>query len=138
MTEEDSEIIDFYPETFPIDLNGKKFSWQGVALLPFIEEKRLLSVVRKQYPKLTEEEEARNAVGNAILYVSDAHSLYNDISLSLYSKKRVEYQVKINPKSSNGLAGKVSRDELCIPHSMLRYPLSEGDMPDIEDNRTIT
>jgi len=26
MTDEDSEIIDFYPEEFPIDLNGKKFA----------------------------------------------------------------------------------------------------------------
>ncbi|CAG8748961.1 6023_t:CDS:2, partial [Funneliformis mosseae] len=28
MTEEDSEIICFYPKEFKIDLNGKKFAWQ--------------------------------------------------------------------------------------------------------------
>jgi 5'-3' exoribonuclease 2 len=29
MTEHTSEIIDFYPIEFPIDMNGKKHSWQG-------------------------------------------------------------------------------------------------------------
>lgn len=56
MSDADSEIIDFYPEDFKIDLNGKKFAWQGVALLPFVDEKRLIKALQPYYKLLTPEE----------------------------------------------------------------------------------
>jgi 5'-3' exoribonuclease 2 len=40
-------------------LNGKKFAWQGVALLPFVDEVRLKAVLKHHYFKLTEEEGKR-------------------------------------------------------------------------------
>lgn len=88
MTEEDSEIIDFYPEKFPIDLNGKKFAWQGVALLPFIDEKRLLEAAQKVYPQLSSVDAARNAMGNDVLLISDGNPLYDDVVGRFYSKKQ--------------------------------------------------
>ena len=88
MTDKDSAIIDFYPEDFPIDLNGKKMAWQGVALLPFIDEKRLLDSVKDIYPLLSAEDSARNAMGHDTLLVSDDHPLYDDAVKRFYSKKQ--------------------------------------------------
>ena len=53
---QDSAIIDFYPSNFKIDLNGKKFAWQGVALLPFVDEVRLWDALDAVYPDLTVQE----------------------------------------------------------------------------------
>lgn len=68
MTSHASEIIDFYPDEFVIDMNGKRAAWQGVALLPFIDEERLLAALEKSYPHLTAEEIKRNSLGSDMIY----------------------------------------------------------------------
>lgn len=45
---------------FKIDLNGKKFAWQGVALLPFVDETRLHKALEPYYEFLTDEESTYN------------------------------------------------------------------------------
>lgn len=88
MVEEDSPILDFYPESFEIDMNGKKMLWQGVALLPFIDEKRLLDALATRYPLLSEEEVRRNAFGTDVIMISEEHALYPTLEL-LYTKRKI-------------------------------------------------
>jgi 5'-3' exoribonuclease 2 len=85
MTNEQSPIIDFYPEYFEVDLNGKKYAWQGVALLPFIDEKRLLDAMQTKYPLLKSEEAALNERGHDLLFVGRHNALY-EFFCGLYGK----------------------------------------------------
>lgn len=87
MIDKDSPIIDFYPPTFEIDMNGKKLAWQGVALLPFIDEKRLLDAMAPEYPNLTEEEVRRNCPGENVIFASVDHPLYPFYE-ALYGKRK--------------------------------------------------
>jgi len=87
MIDEGSPIIDFYPTSFDIDMNGKRMAWQGVALLPFIDQKRLLDAMAVHYPKLTEDEVRRNTWGNNAIFTSEEHSLYPSLE-ALYGKKK--------------------------------------------------
>jgi 5'-3' exoribonuclease 2 len=137
MSDEDSDIIDFYPVDFPIDLNGKKFAWQGVALLPFIDEKRLLDAMNTRYPLLSQDEHARNGVGKEVLIMSDRHPLYEEIATNFYSKRQGSPKYKLNPAISEGLAGKVEKNEEYMPQSSLTFPLSDGLMPNLEEDRSI-
>lgn len=86
MIEDDSPIIDFYPEQFDIDMNGKKMIWQGVALLPFIEQDRLLSALGSREEQLSEDEKRRNAPGHDAIFVHENNPVYQSIS-NLYKGK---------------------------------------------------
>ena len=137
MSDEDSDIIDFYPTDFPLDLNGKKFAWQGVALLPFIDEKRLLDAMATKYPLLSADDVARNAVGKDVLIMSNRHPLYEEIATNFYSKRQGSPKYKLNPRISEGLAGKVEKNEDYIPQSSLTFPLGEGSMPNLDEDNSI-
>lgn len=137
MSDEDSEILDFYPTDFPIDLNGKKFAWQGVALLPFIDAKRLLEAMATRYPLLSADDVARNALGKDVLIMSNRHPLYEEIATNFYSKRQGSPKYKINPRISEGLAGKVEKNEDYIPQSSLIFPLEEGVMPNLDEDNSI-
>lgn len=87
MTDKDSPIIDFYPTTFQIDMNGKRMAWQGVALLPFIDQTRLLDAMTPRYPGLADVEVQRNKWGNDVLFVGEENSLYGSLE-ALYGKRK--------------------------------------------------
>lgn len=137
MTNPNSEIIDFYPDDFVVDLNGKKWAWQGVALLPFIDSERLLSAMAKKYPLMPPEMAARNTLGKDALLVAEAHkTLYGDIAENFYSKRQGPLKFKLNPRVSQGLTGMVEKNELKLPHGSLEFPLSDA-MPSLVDDRSI-
>ena len=63
LSEPTSEIIDFYPIDFKLDVNGAAYAWMGVNLLPFIDKPRLLKAMAKaddNQKKLTPSERERN------------------------------------------------------------------------------
>ena len=130
MTDDDSPIKDFYPETFEIDMNGKRMAWQGVALLPFIDEKRLLDAMATRYPELSEDEVQQNGWGDNVLIASDTHPVYPALE-ALYGKRKSEDPVPLNPAQSQGISDYILPEPGLIPGSTYPSPLVKEGMPDI-------
>ena len=65
-----SPVFDAYPNDFSLDLNGKRAEWEAIALLPFIDERRLLGAVRAidESGALTDAERARNINREDLVY----------------------------------------------------------------------
>ncbi|XP_002741181.1 5'-3' exoribonuclease 2 [Saccoglossus kowalevskii] len=130
MSDPDSPIIDFYPDDFAIDLNGKRYAWQGVALLPFVDEKRLKEALVGVYSDLTPEEIHRNGLGSDRLFVGKKHPAY-DFFKELYDGGDFSEPVDMNPKLTEGMSGTIWADEfVCMPGEPRKSPL-----PMLEDLR---
>ncbi|KAK0871133.1 5'-3' exoribonuclease 2 [Friedmanniomyces endolithicus] len=119
MTDDDSPIKKFYPTEFEVDLNGKKFAWQGVALLPWIDETRLLAAMQTKYPLLTADEQRRNAFGAEALIFSTKHPLYDTVATNFYGKRQGKEKFKLDSQ--------VSEEDAYVPNSGLLYPLDGED-----------
>ena len=80
MSDPSSEIIDFYPIDFRLDINGAAYAWMGVNLLPFIDTERLISAMSKadeDQTKLTTAEKERNkASGDIVLFIQGRQTDY--------------------------------------------------------------
>uniref|UniRef100_A0A8C5PNC6 5'-3' exoribonuclease n=1 Tax=Leptobrachium leishanense TaxID=445787 RepID=A0A8C5PNC6_9ANUR len=122
MSDPDSSIIDFYPDDFALDLNGKKYAWQGVALLPFVDERRLRAALEEVYPDLTPDEMRRNSLGGDHLFVGKHHPL-NDFLHELYKANSKE-QTEIPPELCHGIQGQLDTDEGAIlPNEVVESPI---------------
>ncbi|KDP25015.1 hypothetical protein JCGZ_23998 [Jatropha curcas] len=141
MTDPNSPIIDFYPIDFEVDMNGKRYAWQGIAKLPFIDEARLLAEVKKIEHTLTEEEARRNSVMLDMLFVLSSHSLAESIYLldnhckQLTDKERVKVKERINPELSDGMNGYITPCSGDAQPPIFRSPVLG--MEDILDNEVI-
>ncbi|KTB22460.1 5'-3' exoribonuclease 2 [Nakaseomyces glabratus] len=135
MSSEDSEIIDFYPTEFPIDMNGKKMSWQGIALLPFIDETRLLTATRNQYKFLSEDEKRRNTRNDPVLLISNKNVNYEKFAKRLYKKGHEDNFQLVFHHFKSSLAGIVSTDtEGFKLHAKLPCPIQSGALPELSTN----
>ncbi|UKJ89624.2 exoribonuclease [Theileria orientalis] len=70
MTDPESPLRDFYPVKFQEDPNGKRYKYQWVALLPFIDEEKLLHYVKPIEEQLSEHEKYRNRVSKNIIFLT--------------------------------------------------------------------
>ena len=140
MTEPDSEIVDFYPEDFDLDLNGAKQSWKAIVLLPFIDEKRLLAAMGTKYPLLTAEEHARNERGHDALIISEQNPLYEQLALKFYSKKSKDASKTSQlAMQKSQLAGEVIKNEEFLPHMDLVGPEPDIKLdPEVDDDRSMS
>lgn len=141
MSDPTSPIIDFYPTDFEVDMNGKRFAWQGIAKLPFIDEARLLTEIAKVEHTLTAEEKRRNSIMSDMLFVAVSHPLspyifsLDDRCKQMSEGERVLIKEKIDPKASGGMNGYIClcAGDPCPP--IFRSPVSG--MDDIVDNQVI-
>jgi 5'-3' exoribonuclease 1 len=69
MTDANSPIADFYPTEFEVDLEGKRADWEGVVMISFIDQDRLLAAARSVSDALlTSEEKSRNKLGDIMVF----------------------------------------------------------------------
>ncbi|KAL4567271.1 hypothetical protein LXL04_022850 [Taraxacum kok-saghyz] len=107
MTADDSSILDFYPDDFDVDTDGKRFLWQGICKLPFIEEDRLLSETKKIEKELNKEEAERNAENADKLFLHSSENLSLWIISSFNESRAIQQNssIKIDTSLSEDING---------------------------------
>lgn len=68
MLDPNSKIVEYYPQDFETDLNGKKQEWEALVLIPFIDEHLLIDAMSECNDNLTECEKGRNIHGPMLQY----------------------------------------------------------------------
>lgn len=111
-----SPIIDFYPQDFENDLNGKQQDWEAVVLIPFIDEKKLLETVEPLFGHMAAEEQARNQHGPMLVYTHTSECL------GTYSAAQYFPDIERN----FALKKDIWRSEFDVPVDKLRKGLMKG------------
>jgi 5'-3' exonuclease len=74
-------------ENINIDVSGKKYEYQGVVMLPFMDIKKLTKIYNKNFHRLHEKDKKRNVIGRSYVYT------YNPLSKKVFNS----YFGNINP-----------------------------------------
>lgn len=102
MKSNDSPILDFYPTDFKLDLNGKRFSWQAVVLLPFIDEERLKNALSAVYPGISSKSKKRDKTRSNLIFVRTTHTIGVTIR-SMYLRLEMNGSDKTETKEMRSL-----------------------------------
>ncbi|XP_060069308.1 5'-3' exoribonuclease 1-like [Ylistrum balloti] len=123
MLMDNSEIIDFYPVNFETDLNGKLQDWEAVVLIPFIDEKRLLTAMEKVECQMTPSEKKRNCHSPSLCfdYVPDLLPAYPSSLPGTFSDILINHaQLTLIPK-----------DEFQLPRHLIKKGLLKETRQDV-------
>eukprot|EP00737_Agarophyton_chilense_P001904 gb/GEZJ01002156.1/.p1 GENE.gb/GEZJ01002156.1/~~gb/GEZJ01002156.1/.p1 ORF type:complete len:1124 (-),score=167.88 gb/GEZJ01002156.1/:546-3917(-) len=133
MVNPNSPILDYYPAEFDVDLNGKRFAWQGVVLLPFIDESRLRSALLPLKNKLSEEERQRNSFGQTSILIHRESSM--GIALSENAQNGKDLTIISSVETRGYFCGKVSDCAQIINHKQKVLALT-FEVPDYLPHRS--
>lgn len=82
-----SPLEKYYPNTFKIDLNGRKYEHEGVVLIPMIDLKSVRTELAKVENEFTKEEKKRNQVIGDFLIKKGVQSDYKETDITLLKEK---------------------------------------------------
>ena len=91
LSDPQSEIIDFYPNNFHIDVNGARYEWMGVTLLPFIDRHRLVKAMKKadrDGAALNEHEKELNQAGQVYVFFEHEENSRSGLQQALTQVKK--------------------------------------------------
>jgi 5'-3' exoribonuclease 1 len=85
LTDENSPLKDQCPETFEIDLRGKRKEWEGIVILPMVNFNLVRDCYLKVLSKVSNNDLKRNIIGRSYIYdhfpslPGEFRSYYGDI-----------------------------------------------------------
>ncbi|CAD6254720.1 unnamed protein product [Miscanthus lutarioriparius] len=122
--------------TTKIDTHGKRFLWQGIAMLPFIDEKLLILATKTVEDKLAVHEINRNTVRRDKIFLRNSNTMPNDSAFAQTSDCLAK-KLPLDPSTSE-LGGWLSPvDDDIISCGFLRSPIRD-DLQDIRNDQTIS
>jgi len=68
MTDEKYNLKKYYPETFEIDVSGKRQEWEGIVVLPMVDVDKVIEKYEEHYPKVEDKYKRRNRFDTSYIY----------------------------------------------------------------------
>ena len=85
-----SAVRQYYPEEFVMDLNGKLWNWEAIALMPHVDVETLQKVLDSKEGQLTAECKQRNKLGHHHLYIQEKDESFKNYMVHRWGCPKVE------------------------------------------------